>query len=127
MDNVLYSAVILDEFSRKMLIKHFKSIIPEQFEIFVHHMTINLGPIDQKYEKYIGMSITLKVVDIGISDYVIAVGVTGFPSNNIKPHITLAVNKTIGGKPRMSNDIEEWRKIKHPFYITGKVEEVLAQ
>ena len=85
-------------------------------------MTINLGEISHEYEKYLGMTVRLSVNTIAMDDKVIAVGVSGFPSKNKIPHITLAVNPE-GGKPFMSNKIEEWKDIV-PFEITGEVRNI---
>lgn len=124
MGNVSYSAVVLDDRSRERLIERFKSIIPEGWEIIAHHMTINLGEIDPEFEKYLNMPVRLSVNDIAADDKVMAVGVSGFESNNTKPHITLAVNRKAGGKPVMSNNLMSWEKLKRPLLVTGKVTEV---
>lgn len=121
---IAYSAVVLNDNSRSRLIKQFKDIIPEDFEIVAHHMTINLGEINSEYENYLGMSIQLVVNDIAMDDKVIAVGVSGFYSKNTKPHITLAVNRKAGGKPVMSNNLTNWDKLKRPIIVYGKVTEV---
>lgn len=123
-NKISYSAVVLDEPSKQKLINRFKNLIPDEYEIIAHHMTINMGEIDQEYEKYIGFPVRLKVEDFGIDDKVAAVGVSGFPSKNEKPHITLAVNRKEGGKPVMSNELNNWYNIKKPIHLKGKVEEV---
>jgi hypothetical protein len=125
MSNVAYSAVVLDEKSRDRLIERFKSVIPEEYKIIVHHMTINLGEIDPKFAKYLEMPVRLSVDEFAMDDKVIAVGVSGFESNNAKPHITLAVNRKAGGKPVMSNNLTNWTRLKRPLLLTGKVTEVL--
>ena len=109
MANVSYSAVVLDDKSRSRLIERFKSIIPEDWEIIAHHMTINLGEIDPEFEKYLEMPVRLSVNDIAWDDKIMAVGVNGFNSRNVKPHITLAVNRKVGGKPVMSNNLTDWK------------------
>lgn len=124
MSNVAYSAVVLDDRSRERLIERFKSMIPPEFEIIAHHMTINLGDIDPKYEKYLQMPVRLSVEEIAMDDKVVAVGVTGFETNNAKAHITLAVNRKAGGKPVMSNNLINWERLKRPLLVTGKVTEV---
>lgn len=124
MSLISYSAVVLDNNSRQRLIERFKDIIPEGWTILADHMTINLGEIDSKYEKYLGFPIRLSVNDVAMDDKVIAVGVTGFESFNTKPHITLAINKENGGKPMMSNKLINWENLKRPLLITGKVTEV---
>jgi len=122
-NNVSYSAVFLNERSRNKLIERFKPFIPEDWEIIADHMTINLGEIDPEYEKYLGMSVLLTVEDFAMDDKVAAVGVKGFWSKNSKPHITLAVNRKMGGKPYMSNNLTNWEKINRPFNVVGKVDE----
>jgi len=124
MSNVAYSAVVLDEKSRNRLIERFKSAIPEGYEIIAHHMTINLGEIDPKFAKYLEMPVRLNVDEFAMDDKVVAVGVSGFESNNAKPHITLAVNRKAGGKPVMSNNLTDWKRLKRPLLVTGKVTEV---
>lgn len=124
MSNISYSAVVLDEKSRERLINRFKEIIPEGWDIIAHHMTINLGEIVPELEKYLGWNVHLSVNDFAIDDRVAAVGVSGFESQNAKSHITLAVNRNAGGKPVMSNNLTDWKKLKRPLSITGKVTEI---
>ena len=124
MGNISYSAVVLDENSKKRLINRFKSMIPEGWEIIGDHMTINLGEIDPEYQKYLGLPVRLAVEDIAMDDKVIAVGVSGFKTNNSKAHITLAVNRANGGKPMMSNNLRNWERIRRPLSLTGKVLEI---
>ncbi len=125
MSNVAYSAVVLDDKSRERLIERFKSVIPDDWEIIAHHMTINLGEIDPNFEKYLEMPVRLNVEEFAMDDKVAAVGVSGFESKNAKPHITLAVNRKAGGKPVMSNNLTNWERLKRPLLVTGKVTEVL--
>ncbi len=125
MSNVAYSAVVLDDKSRERLIERFKSAIPDDWEIIAHHMTINLGEIDPNFEKYLEMPVRLNVEEFAMDDKVAAVGVSGFESKNVKPHITLAVNRKAGGKPVMSNNLTNWERLKRPLLVTGKVTEVL--
>jgi hypothetical protein len=124
MGNISYSAVVLDEQSRERLINRFKSIIPPEYEIIAHHMTINMGELDPEYQKFLGLPVRLSVEDIAMDDKVIAVGVSGFKTNNPKAHITLAVNRVEGGKPMMSNKLTNWERIRRPLSLTGKVTEV---
>jgi len=124
MSNVSYSAVVLDDRSRQRLLERFGDSIPKGWEVFAHHMTINMGEINPEYVKYLGMPVRLSVNDIAIDDKVMAVGVSGFFSQNAKPHITIAVNRSIGGKPMMSNNLTNWEKLKRPLLVSGKVTEV---
>ncbi len=112
MEKVLYSAVVLDNDSHTMLVNAFKTFIPKDFKIYAHHMTINMGELKEEYRKYLGMTVMLKVVALGIDEKVIAVKVEGFPTVNKIPHVTLAVDVNNGGKPVMSNNITEWQPVK---------------
>jgi hypothetical protein len=124
MKKTSYSAVVLNKNSRKRLINRFKSEIPEDWELIAHHMTINLGEIYPEYEKYLGLSIQLSVNDIAMDDKVIAVGVSGFYSKNKKSHITIAINRKAGGKSMMANNLTNWKELKRPIVVFGKVTEI---
>ena len=118
MEKILYSAVVLNDLSRIKLYDLFKHLIPNNFEFICHHMTIAFGkPVPNS--KDLGKEVTLTVTKLGISDMVIAVGVTGYDSLNEIPHITVAINPD-GGKPVMSNHITDWKPVK-PFDVTGIV------
>jgi hypothetical protein len=123
-NNIAYSAVVLDERSRQRLIERFKELIPKDWTIYADHQTINSGEIKPEYEKYLGMPIRLSVNDYAMNNKVIAVGVDGFYSDKNMSHITLAVNTNAGGKPSMSNELTDWKSLKRPLMITGKVIEV---
>jgi predicted GNAT family acetyltransferase len=131
MKRVSYTGVMLDKESKKQLLKVFKAMIPEGWEIVAHHMTIRLDELDPNSKEYQDMkgskTITLNVVDYAINDLVMAVGVTGYPSESTKPHITLAVNREAGGKPAMSKELTEWKPLGFRFKVTGKIEEVENQ
>ena len=126
MSYVSYSAVVLTEKSRDRLIKRFTNIIPSEYKIIAHHMTINLGKLDSEYVKYLGLPVKLIVTDYAINDHVVSVGVDGFYSKNKKPHITLAVNVNNNSKPKDSKDIDanEYIRLSKPIIIFGKVTEV---
>jgi hypothetical protein len=118
---ISYSAVVLDHKSSELLLNKFNGEIPDGWKKYAHHMTIALGKAIED-ENLLGSSQILTVTQIGKSDMVIAVRVEGFPSKNKIPHVTLAVNPE-GGKPFMSNKIEEWKDIE-PFEITGEVKNI---
>jgi hypothetical protein len=125
MSNISYSAIVLDDNSRQRLIERFKNIIPEGWDIIADHMTVNLGEIDPEYEKYLGLAVRLTVNDIAMDDKVIAIGVSsGINAHNPKAHITLAVNRTNGGKPVMSNNLTNWEKLRRPLLLRGKITQV---
>jgi predicted kinase len=118
--NVLYSCVLLDKASHNKLIDRFALDIPDGWKTFAHHMTITMGELKDKTD--IGKEVILKVTKVGLSDMAMAVQVDGYPSKNVIPHVTIAVNPE-GGKPKDSNDITKWQDIK-PFFITGFVTEI---
>ena len=118
---ISYSAVVLDYESSELLLNKFNGEIPDGWKKYAHNMTIALGKAIED-ENLLGSSQILTVTQIGKSDMVIAVRVEGFPSKNKIPHVTLAVNPE-GGKPFMSNKIEEWKDIE-PFEITGEVRNI---
>jgi len=123
------ASVILDNSSRDKLIEAVNSLpqinkLPEGWGVIAHHMTINFGkglPEDLKGD--LGKTVQLRVNSIGMSDMAIAVGVEGYHSDNEKPHITIAINKAEGGKPVMSNNIQNWEKWLDGPTISGKVSE----
>jgi tRNA nucleotidyltransferase (CCA-adding enzyme) len=125
---ISYSGVILDEESKERLIKVFKPMIPKNWEIIAHHMTIKMDELDpnsiEKKDMETGKIIQLNVVDYAMNDMVMAVGVEGYMSYNKKPHITLAINKEVGGKPAMSHELTDWKPLGFPLKLTGKIEEI---
>lgn len=130
MEKILYSAVVLDKESHKILVNEFSDIIPDGWKIFAHHMTIVFGQgLPEELERYLGMKVELRAIEFGISDLVMAVKVEGFETTNKIPHITLAVNVNDGGTPIMSNNILDWRRLsevigKNQITLTGTVEEI---
>lgn len=125
---VSYSAVVLDDTSRDKLIKVFKGMVPEGWEVTAHHMTIKLGGLEnnsnEKNDMGNNIIIDLDVVDYAYDDKVFAVGVKGYSTTNVKPHITIAVNRKNGGKPFMSNKLTDWKPIDFSLKLTGSVEEI---
>ena len=133
--SVKYSAIVLDEKSRTLLLS--KIIYPyEEFNDWIkiaHHMTICLGELPEHIKKYwLDEDVTLTVTELGISDKAVAVKVTGFfnvakaslPDDEISrfPHITLAINP-IDAKPVDSNFITEWQSVE-PFDVKGTIIEI---
>jgi len=121
--DVLYSCVLLDNQSRTTLLDMIGDRVPEEWKLFAHHMTINLGELKDKTD--LGKQVTLTVEELGLSDMAMAVKVSGYSSKNEIPHITIAVNPD-GGKPVMSNKITKWQPIKN-FMIGGVVTEFKKQ
>ena len=125
MGKITYSAVVLDEKSRSKLLANLAGNIPNGWEKVAHHMTINMGEIKPEYEKYLGMTVDLRVRTVGYSKMAMAVGVeTSVPTINKIPHITVAVNRKEGGKPFMSNEITNWKSIAFGLDLKVTVVEV---
>jgi len=124
----MYSAIILDEKSHDKLVnwvnEKFTVVKREDWDIVAHHMTIKMGELPTYLTEDIGTSQTLEVTGYGSTDKVVAVRVAGYYTNNKVPHITIAVNRAVGGKPVMSNDIKKWYPIIKGFKVSGIVEEV---
>ena len=123
--DVLYSCVLLDKASHNRLLdsEYYNYIdIPDGWVVYAHHMTIAFGK-GVKDKSELGKKVTLRAYKVGISDKAMAVMVDGYPSDNAIPHITIAINKDGGGKPKDSNDIEKWQDIK-PFYLNGVVADI---
>ncbi len=120
----MYVAVVLDPFSRELLIQKVKEFVPEGFDLIAHHMTIRMGSMTPILKLLEGEKINLEILEIGISDKCIAVSVGegGEWSVNTIPHITVAVNRAGGGKPKDSNAITNWKKIDS-FILRGTIQE----
>lgn len=123
-NDISYSAVVLDDESRTKLITSLSSLIPEGWKLVAHHMTINLGNINDEFIDDINKSVQLTAYEYAIDDKVMAVKVNGYSTLNKIPHITIAVNKKNGGKPVMSNYLTEWKVLKDTIQLTGIVSEI---
>jgi hypothetical protein len=135
---ISYSAIVLDESSRKKLLNLFQTHFKQEFNSdsnenvfnignwkkYCHHMTICLGSLPELYKDDIDKKISLTVEKIGKSDKAIAVWVTGYYTKNKIPHVTIAINTSIGAKPKDSNNITDWRRLDSPFSISGVVKEI---
>ena len=129
---ISYSGVVLDEQSKQKLLE---LSIPEGWEPVAHHMTITMGPLQHPKGKYdfsefypVGAEVSLPVVAVGQDERAMAVKVKPPAEINKKisfPHITVAVNREVGGKPFHSNKIpEENFKPLRGIILNGVVEEV---
>lgn len=121
--NERYTAIVLDDSSRNELIQMFQNI-PDGWEIVAHHMTID--PFKDNADERIGQKVIFQATDVGISDKAIAIKVVGYDrtTNNAFPHITVAINRNNGGKPKDSNVIQNWEKIKGKIQLQGTIQNV---
>ncbi len=122
---VSYCGVMLDQQSREMILNHLS--IPNDWKVICHHMTIKMGELPENLKNKKGEKVTLRVTKQGKSDKAIAVGIDTDLSQNVIPHITVAINAAIGAKPKDSNDIIEWTDLEESFTVSGRIEEVLYQ
>ena len=115
--------LVLDANSQKKLVEATKQYIPEGWKLYAHHMTINFGKgLSEELKGDLGQSKSIKAIEIGISDMAVAVRVEGYHSDNDLPHVTIAVNPN-GGKPVMSNNITNWKKLENYINLSGVVSE----
>lgn len=123
----MYTALVLDENDQIVLIDTLIALVPNDWEIIAHHMTINMGPAaNEAIRDLLGTFGYVKVIKWGISDKAIAVQVeSNTHSDNAIKHITIAVNRANGGKPFHSNQITEWYDIPEDDQICliGRIEE----
>ena len=122
--DVSYTAIVLDDESRKRLIKVFSKMIPEGWEVLAHHMTLNMGEVNPEQRKDLGKKVIINAVKYAINDNVMAVGVKGYDTDKDRAHITLAVNRANGGKPKMSDELTNWRAMGFSVKLSGVVTEV---
>jgi len=123
----MYTALVLDEENHQKLVRRFVHLIPAEWEIVAHHMTIAMGPITKgpADPSTLDQEAMLVVVSIAANEKVMAVGVTSdVPSKNAQKHITLAVNRADGGKPFMSNKLTDWEELPDQLELYGTILEV---
>ena len=123
-----YSAVVLDDASRTALLNHpvIQRLIPPGAEVIAHHMTIKLGGLQgTPHVGRLGKAEEFTAYEIGTAKdgQVLAVKVDGI-SDNENPHVTIAINREMGAKPKDSNLITNWKSLKPPVALKGAVLEL---
>lgn len=123
-----YSAVVLDDASRAALLDHptVQQMIPPGSEVIAHHMTIKLGSLTgTPHIERLGKAEEFTAYQIGTAKdgMVLAVKVDGI-SDNKNPHITVAINRDMGAKPKDSNLITNWESLNPPVTLKGAVLEL---
>jgi hypothetical protein len=83
-----------------------------------------MGEAKPEHIKYLNFPVNLYGTHIGMNDMAMAIAVEGFESEKETPHITLAVNRVNGGKPKNSNDITDWKPLRKKLRLRGYLEEV---
>jgi hypothetical protein len=120
-----YTALVLNPESKAKLLAFFHAQIPLDWERVCHHMTINLGNIqDGPAYNLEGQTFELVATTVARDDRVVAVGVESqVPSKNNIKHVTIAVNK-LKGKPKHSNELTNWEPLPEPIILQGTVKVV---
>ena len=126
--SISYTGVVLDHNSHvKLLVATAGFHIPFGWKTYAHHMTINMGPLNEALNPGLirGAEIKLKATHVGFDDKVLAVKVhcPMIITTNKVPHITVAVNRDGGGKPKHSNDLPEhsWMPLDEEIDLVGVV------
>lgn len=131
-NNILYISIDLDNESRRRLKYFCEEDVAEHFgddAVYkCHHMTIShcsrLTPeILTWCQENNGKEFTLYVDTIGFSEKAIAVGVDvdSVVSTQAYPHITVAVNSAVNGKPVDSNYIKDFEDVYENIVLKGKL------
>lgn len=123
----MYTAIVLDQRSQNILKSKFGHLIPMNWLVLCHHMTINLGHPEEgpllNSGFSVGQSVPIHVVSLAQNDKVMACGVVcNVPSNNPFKHITLAINPGIG-RPSHSKELTNWEPVP-PIMLNGQIQEV---
>lgn len=122
-----YCGVILTEDSHAELVNLLGRCTPQGWEVIAHHMTTQLGALPEALRPRIGETVQLEADAFGCyEEKAMAVRIKpgAFPTRSETPHVTLAVNRSEGGKPYDSNKITEWVELDSPLIIEGIVGEV---
>ena len=123
----MYTAIVLNEDSQKAL----RDLLGDPYtdtssgwEIVCHHVTICMGRMKGKYPFQLGEEVKIEIIGAGkahgfdipiakrkeipIEAEVAFAAAVKLPEGkhvkNVVPHITLAVNRAVGGKPFHSNN-----------------------
>ncbi len=123
-----YFGAFLKEPAKSNLMEYVKGYvpIPNDWKPYCDHMTVIYNDGSENAEEWknncqslVGTLTNLTVTHIGKSDRAIAVRVTGFPSNNKNPHITIAVAP--GARPVESNEITNWFSVDDNYSMSAEI------
>jgi hypothetical protein len=141
MAHVAYTAIVLTEEDRDCLLVGLKelwqafvkkgyTIVKEDGIPICHHMTLNLGKASDDVKPFLGEKVLITLTSFGFTDKAVALKASiwtpDVPCHNVVPHVTMAIHKGNGGKPKDSNQIKQWIKLTRSVCVEGVVEEVLA-
>lgn len=120
-----YTACVLTEESQNKLKEVFEELVPLGWSWAAHHMTCYMGP--PRTAEKLGKKIQLVIHEFAINERVCAVKVSQGKelTVNALAHITLAVNRKVGAKPKESNNLKDFTPLNqivdHDFLILDAV------
>jgi hypothetical protein len=124
---VQYYGVFLNTDTTNKLIDSFGTVIPSDWKVYAHHMTMLFGKNKSTFDMKsyctdrLGDEVKLYATHIGVSDKAVALQITAdVPVTNTRPHITIATSPN--GKPVESNDITDWRELPKTIEIPGVID-----
>jgi hypothetical protein len=127
-NSISYTAIILNTTSKNKLLKLVEGLIPKGWEVIANHITINLGEAPAELKGYLDVTTRFNLTGFGVSEKAVAVSVNllndNIKSKNKIPHITIAVNRSIGGKPYDSNKIQKWYPFEKKIILSGRLVEI---
>lgn len=106
---VKYTGALLTEESHKLLCETMKHLVPENWKLVAHHMTLGLGELKLENVHLLGKKSTLKVVgySLDLEKGVMAVKVESeFESKSVFKHVTFALAE--GTKAVTSNELTDF-------------------
>lgn len=102
----MYTAAVITPRYQAILKELLEELCPNTYQWVGHHATIRMGyaiPGDN-----LGDIVKLRATHFSKDERVCAVKVEGINSVNKVAHITLAVNREAGAKPKDSNSLTSW-------------------
>jgi hypothetical protein len=125
MKDINYTAIVINDRSKSKLIERFKNKIPEGYTIIKDdmYMFICNGRLPENQLNDVGLTTQLTVETFAMDDKIIAVGVTGYYSENIHPHVTIAINESNNSIDISSNHLKNWEDNLR-FKISGIITEI---
>ncbi len=129
MEDWIYYGLFLSDEAKATLMEALSGKIPEGWKPYCDHMTIiyndhseNAKIWGDNCEKELGKRTVLTATDLGLSDRAMAIKVTGYPTNNALPHVTVAVAP--GAKPVESNQIQNWEPLNNTICLSVELRKV---
>ena len=114
-----YGFYVLDNSELRRLAEQIE--LPLTWKVYAHHCTLGMGNAPDDVRPSLGVKYDIMASEIGaFDDRVIALRIApvrGFDFGGRVPHITLAVNIRAGAKPKDSNEIKKWDRLRSPIVL----------